>query len=185
MTAATAAAAAMSQGMAKANRATRRAAQRSKQSPLRKVQAAMQAQASTLAQRLTVRANIFAKPKPLGRSQVVALCSLNWQAFDATTKGHGNNTHANTLLNASNICNLLVGQGLGAEFEHTAEQGAKAIGAMCQRGLDSGRYLFKGPELQAARALMEFLDLQLQSDDCTDELMVVVLDLAKRVARNT
>lgn len=184
MTAATAAAAAITQGMAGANRATRRAAKRSSKNPLRRMQAEAQAQASTLALRLSVRARIFANPKPLDRAQVVDLGSLNWQAFDATAKGHGGKAHANTLLNAANICNLLVGQGLGAEFERTAEEGAKAIGAMCQRGLDTGRYLFTGPELQAARALVEFLDLQLESDDCTDELMVRVLDLANEAVRN-
>lgn len=184
MTAATAAAAATTLGLAGANRATRRAARRSSKNPLRRMQAEAQAQASTLALRLSVRANIFASPKPLHRTQVVDISALNWQAFDATTKGHGSSKHANTLLNAANICNLLVGQGLGAEFERTAEEGAKAIGAMCQRGLDTGRYLFKGPELQAARALLEFLDLQLESDDCTDELMVVVLDEANGAVRN-
>ena len=97
--------------------------------------------------------------------EAVTLRLRNHAAMDELVKGRGTRAHCDAVIAALNMTEALAMLRIGDEYREEIHAGQAAMLAMCRRGLERGRFLFTGPELQAINSAMEVHDAQL--DACT------------------
>jgi hypothetical protein len=116
---------------------------------------------------------IIAGFKPVGSVPKAGteLKLANLAALDALILGHGKQEHAHTLMEAFDMALWLakLHARLGADWVPELTQARQAAYAMHGRGEASGRFLFTGPEMQAAKVGAEVHTQQLE--ECTVQEM--------------
>lgn len=99
--------------------------------------------------------------------EAVGLKIKNHQALMDITKGDGDRNSVDVLIAAMNMSEALyiINPNLGAEYADEIKAAQDAIYNMAKRGVEKGRFLFTGLEMQDVNTGMEVHDAQL--DACT------------------
>ena len=99
--------------------------------------------------------------------EAVGLKIKNHQALLEITKGEGTRQSVDALIAAMNMAEALhiINPDLGKEYAPDIKAAQDAIFSMARRGVDKGRFLFTGLEMQAINTGMDVHDAQL--DTCT------------------
>lgn len=106
--------------------------------------------------------------KPMSQSgEAVSLKIKNHSALSDITQGQGDRNNVDVLIAAMNMAEALhiVNHQLGKEYAPEVKAAQDAIYNMAKRGVEKGRFVFTGPEMQAMNTGMEVHDAQL--DACT------------------
>lgn len=100
-------------------------------------------------------------------SEAVGLKIKNHQALLEITQGNGNRDSVDILIAAMNMAEALyvVNANLGKDYATEIKAAQDAIFHMARRGVEKGKFLFTGLEMQAMNTGMEVHDAQL--DTCT------------------
>jgi hypothetical protein len=100
-------------------------------------------------------------------SEAVGLKIKNHQALLEITQGNGNRDSVDILIAAMNMAEALyvVNPDLGKQYATEIKAAQDAIFHMARRGVEKGKFLFTGLEMQAMNTGMEVHDAQL--DTCT------------------
>lgn len=114
--------------------------------------------------------------------EAVTLRLRNHAAMDELVKGRGTHAHCDAVIAALNMTEALAMLRIGDEYREEIHAGQAAMLAMCRRGLERGRFLFTGPELQAINNAMEVHDAQL--DACTLAELEKATDLVVQTVRS-
>lgn len=122
--------------------------------------------------------------EPLSADQRRDLALAHHGALRAIQMGRATEQEVADLVNAANIAQALAARGLGQDWVDTITAGQQALAAIGQRQeRHPGRWVATGPELQALAAMVELHDAQLESDDCTEGLVMAAIDdTHKRIA---
>lgn len=110
----------------------------------------------------------------------------NHAAMTSVVKGTGTRHDVDVLIGAFNMAEALTRIGHGKEYSSEIRAGQDALYQMSRRGVEKGRFLFTGPELQAANVCMEVHDAQLEVVTVADiekGLDIVAKEIASRRAR--
>ncbi len=99
--------------------------------------------------------------------EAIALKIKNHSALSDVTKGQGSRDKVDVLIAAMNMAEALytVNPDLGKQYAQEIKAAQDAIFHMARRGVEKGRFLFTGLEMQAMNTGMEVHDAQL--DACT------------------
>jgi hypothetical protein len=99
--------------------------------------------------------------------EAVNLKIKNHQALHEVTKGNGDRSSVDILIAAMNMAEALyiVNPDLGKQYAAEIKAAQDAIYSMAKRGVEKGRFLFTGLEMQDINMGMEVHDAQL--DACT------------------
>lgn len=119
---------------------------------------------------------IFADPvawvingfKPISESgEAISLKIKNHSALTDITHGLGNRNNVDVLIAAMNMAEALytINPDLGKQYASEIKAAQDAIFNMAKRGIQKGRFLFTGLEMQDINTGMEIHDVQL--DTCT------------------
>lgn len=94
----------------------------------------------------------------------VQLLTKNHAALDELMMGRGNSEHVDILIGAFNMaeCFAMMDESLGADWLEEIHQGQDALYEMGTRGVSGKRFIFRGPELEAVKKVLEIHDLQLE-----------------------
>ncbi len=106
--------------------------------------------------------------KPVSATgEAVNLKIKNHQALYDVTKGEGDRQSVDILIAAMNMAEALhiINPQLGKEYAPEIKAAQDAIYSMAKRGVEKGKFLFTGPEMQAMNTGMEVHDAQL--DTCS------------------
>ena len=100
-------------------------------------------------------------------SEAVGLKIKNHQALLEITQGNGNRDSVDILIAAMNMAEALyvINANLGKDYATEIKAAQDAIFHMARRGVEKGKFLFTGLEMQAMNTGMEVHDAQL--DTCT------------------
>ena len=100
-------------------------------------------------------------------SEAVGLKIKNHQALLEITQGNGNRDSVDILIAAMNMAEALyvINANLGKDYATEIKAAQDAIYHMARRGVEKGKFLFTGLEMQAMNTGMEVHDAQL--DTCT------------------
>ena len=100
-------------------------------------------------------------------SEAVGLKIKNHQALLEITQGNGNRDSVDVLIAAMNMAEALyiINADLGKQYATEIKAAQDAIFHMARRGVEKGKFLFTGLEMQAMNTGMEVHDAQL--DTCT------------------
>ena len=100
-------------------------------------------------------------------SEAVGLKIKNHQALLEITQGNGNRDSVDVLIAAMNMAEALyiINANLGKDYATEIKAAQDAIFHMARRGVEKGKFLFTGLEMQAMNTGMEVHDAQL--DTCT------------------
>lgn len=106
------------------------------------------------------------KPLSTVGDEAVKLKLKNHDALNNLRSGKGTVADVDIVLVAMNMAEAIAKQTkLGIDWLPEIEAAQDAVGNMGDRGLATGRFVFRGPELTAVNLVMEVHDLQL--DGCT------------------
>ncbi len=106
--------------------------------------------------------------KPMSESgEAVSLKIKNHSALTDITQGQGDRSKVDILIAAMNMAEALyiINPDLGKQYASEIKAAQDAIFNMAKRGVQKGRFLFTGPEMQDINTGMEVHDAQL--DACT------------------
>ena len=115
--------------------------------------------------------------EPLAKQpDAVELDTKNHSALAELAQGRGTKHHVDVVVAALNMTEALymVRAELGADWSAEIRAGQDALCDMARRGKETGRFIFKGPELTAVNLAMSIHDEQLKA--CT------VAELEKAIA---
>lgn len=114
----------------------------------------------------------------------VALKLKNHEALDSMMKGEATKDHVDVLIAAFNMAEALyrINPDLGLDYAPAIKDAQDAIHSMGRRGIEKGKFLFTGPELQVIRYGMDIHDTQL--DECLVREMEEALALVSTVILN-
>jgi len=104
--------------------------------------------------------------KPISSTgEAVNLKIKNHQALFDVTKGDGERQSVDILIAAMNMAEALhiINPELGKEYAPEIKAAQDAIFNMAKRGIEKGKFLFTGLEMQAINAGMEIHDAQLDA----------------------
>ena len=131
-------------------------------------------------QQRTARAT--ASTERLARDQVRDLAIGYHGALEAVRTGRGTQADTSTLAIASNVALMLCEQGLGEDWIDKVREAQDACVTLEHRRQRIGRVVASGTELQRLTALLDLHDAQLESDDCTEGLVMRALREIERRA---
>lgn len=114
--------------------------------------------------------------------EAITLKIKNHSAMDELVRGRGNHQHCDTVIAALNMTEALAMLRIGNEYRQEISAGQAAMLTMCRRGVERGRFLFTGPELQAVNTAMEIHDAQLEA--CTLAELEKATDIVVQTVRN-
>jgi len=121
---------------------------------------------------------------PLDRSQLMQLALGYHGALAQIVAGKGTFDDANTLAATANLTILLCEAGLGHDEIATALAGRDAAVSCQARHKRTGVWGLAGLELGALNAMLMLHDAQLESEDCTEGLMMAALtECADRIRK--
>jgi hypothetical protein len=114
---------------------------------------------------------------------ITSLQIKNHAALLDMAQGRGNRDSIDVLIACMNVAEALyrINPELGLQYCVEIRAAQDAIVAMSRRGIEKGKFLFTGPELQAMNTGMEVHDAQL--DACVIAELEKALDLVAREIR--
>lgn len=86
----------------------------------------------------------------------------NHDALRSLTQGLATRADVETLIATVNITEALYRLGFGREYGDVVRDGLDALRAVGKRGVESGRFILKAPEMSALNLAMELHDAQLE-----------------------
>ena len=114
--------------------------------------------------------------------EAVKLKLRNHDALNKLRLGEGTHNDADIVLTAMNVAEALARDvKLGVDWLAEIDAAQEAVASLCERGLSTGRYVFRGPELVAINLAMDVHDAQL--DACTVHDMERAINYTKAVIR--
>lgn len=122
--------------------------------------------------------------KPLNQvdDEAVKLKIKNHDALLSLSSGNGSIEVLDVLIAAMNMAEAMIRTSkLGVEWATEIRQASESLHAVCVRGLNTGRFVCKGPELTALNIGMDVHDAQL--DACTVAELDASLKLVKQEIR--
>jgi hypothetical protein len=122
------------------------------------------------------------KPLTSIGDEAVKLQVKNHDALNNIRMGTGTRADVDTVLTAMNIAEAMAKEAkLGIDWLDELEQAQDAVASMGERGLATGRFVFRGPELTKINLAMEVHDLQLAN--CTVAELERSINYTKAVIR--
>jgi hypothetical protein len=102
--------------------------------------------------------------KPVSKvgDALVILKAKNHSALTEVVQGRGNRDQIDVLIAALNMCESYAIHGKGKDWLPEIKEAQDALYEMAKRGLESDKFLFRGPEMQAVNLAMEIHDAQLE-----------------------
>ena len=107
---------------------------------------------------------VLAGLKPISQvgDAIVVLKTKNHSALTEIVHGRGNRTQIDVLIHALNTCEAYARHGKGKDWLPEITEAQNALYEMAKRGVDSDKFIFRGPEMQAVNLAMEIHDVQLE-----------------------
>ena len=93
---------------------------------------------------------------------LLTLRAKNHSALTEIVQGRGNHEQLDVLIAAMNMTEAYAVHGKGADWKAEIREAQDAVFEMALRGVDTGRFLFRGPEMQAVNLAMDIHDAQLE-----------------------
>jgi hypothetical protein len=103
------------------------------------------------------------KPVSQVGDALVILKAKNHSALTEVVQGRGNRDQIDVLIAALNMCEAYAIHGKGKDWLPEINEAQNALYEMAVRGLESEKFLFRGPEMQAVNLAMDVHDLQLET----------------------
>lgn len=95
-------------------------------------------------------------------SYLVNLKIRNHAALAALTQGKATKLDIDTLMNMVNMVDALYRLGFGKEYVEQVKAGLDALYHVGVRGVKTGRFILKAPEMKALNEIMELHDAQME-----------------------
>jgi hypothetical protein len=107
---------------------------------------------------------VLAGMKPVSSvgDAIVVLKAKNHSALTEVVQGRGNRDQIDVLIAALNMCEAYAVHGKGKDWLPEINEAQDALYHMAQRGVNTEKFLFRGPEMQAVNLAMEVHDRQLE-----------------------
>ena len=102
------------------------------------------------------------KPVSQVGDALVILKAKNHSALTEVVQGRGNRDQIDVLIAALNMCEAYAIHGKGKDWLPEINEAQNAIYEMASRGLETEKFLFRGPEMQAVNLAMDVHDVQLE-----------------------
>jgi hypothetical protein len=132
------------------------------------------------------------KPVSQVGDALVILKAKNHSALTEVVQGRGNRDQIDVLIAALNMCEAYAIHGKGKDWLPEINEAQNAIYEMAVRGLETEKFLFRGPEMQAVNLAMDVHDLQLETssvkqlEDMTDFVKKqIILKRARPIVSKT
>ena len=132
------------------------------------------------------------KPVSQVGDALVILKAKNHSALTEVVQGRGNRDQIDVLIAALNMCEAYAIHGKGKDWLPEINEAQNAIYEMALRGLETEKFLFRGPEMQAVNLAMDVHDLQLETssvkqlEDMTDFVTKqIILKRARPIVSKT
>jgi hypothetical protein len=132
------------------------------------------------------------KPVSQVGDALVTLKAKNHSALTEVVQGRGNRDQIDVLIAALNMCEAYAIHGKGKDWLPEINEAQNAIYEMASRGLETEKFLFRGPEMQAVNLAMDVHDLQLETssvkqlEDMTDFVKKqIILKRARPIVSKT
>jgi hypothetical protein len=132
------------------------------------------------------------KPVSQVGDALVTLKAKNHSALTEVVQGRGNRDQIDVLIAALNMCEAYAIHGKGKDWLPEINEAQNAIYEMAVRGLETEKFLFRGPEMQAVNLAMDVHDVQLeestvkQLEDMTDFVTKqIILKRARPIVSKT
>lgn len=93
---------------------------------------------------------------------LVVLKAKNHSALTEVVQGRGNRSQIDLLIAALNMCEAYAIHGKGSDWKDEINAAQDALYDMALRGVNTEKFLFRGPEMQAVNLAMEIHDVQLE-----------------------
>jgi hypothetical protein len=108
---------------------------------------------------------VIAGMKPISSvgDAILVLKAKNHSALTEVVQGRGNRDQIDVLIGALNICEAFAVHGKGSDWLPEIKEAQDALYDMALRGVNTEKFLFRGPEMQAVNLAMEIHDKQLES----------------------
>jgi len=113
---------------------------------------------------------VLAGLKPISEcgDALTILKAKNHSALTEVVQGRGNRDQLDILIAALNMTEAYAVHGKGADWRVEIREAQDAVFNMALRGVETGRFVFRGPEMQAVNLAMELHDLQLKSSSVNE-----------------
>ena len=106
----------------------------------------------------------------------------NHTALESVRCGEGTREDVDTLITAFNITEALAMMRIGEDWKDEIRAAQDALLAVGRRGVETGKFILRGPELTTFNLAMEIHDAQL--DACTVSELEKAMDLVESIVRN-
>jgi hypothetical protein len=93
---------------------------------------------------------------------LIVLKAKNHSALTEVCQGRANRDQIDVLIAALNMCEAYAVHGKGSDWSVEIRQAQDALYDMSLRGMNTEKFLFRGPEMQAVNLAMEIHDQQLE-----------------------
>ena len=103
----------------------------------------------------------------------------NHEALESVRKGEGTRQDIDTLISAFNITEALAMMRIGEDWKDEIRAAQDALLAVGRRGVETGKFILRGPELTTFNLAMEIHDAQL--DACTVSELEKAIDIVNSV----
>jgi hypothetical protein len=108
---------------------------------------------------------VLAGLKPISEcgDALTILKAKNHSALTEVVQGRGNHDQIDVLIAALNMTEAYAHHGKGGDWKEEIRQAQDSLLSMALRGVETGRFVFRGPEMQAVNLAMEVHDAQLEA----------------------
>jgi hypothetical protein len=110
---------------------------------------------------------------PPSKDTLLIIKIKNHDAMNSLLYGRATKVDIDTLIHMANIVEALYRLGFGKEYKDVVTVGLEALFQVSSRGIASGQFILKVPEIAAMNELMELHDAQLEA--------VTVIDMEKSI----
>ena len=110
---------------------------------------------------------VLAGLKPISEcgDALTILKAKNHSALTEVVQGRGNRDQLDILIAALNMTEAYAVHGKGDDWRVEIREAQDAVFNMALRGVETGRFLFRGPEMQAVNLAMDVHDAQLEASN--------------------
>ena len=110
---------------------------------------------------------VLAGLKPISEcgDALTVLKAKNHSALTEVVQGRGNRDQLDILIAALNMTEAYAVHGKAEDWRVEIREAQDAVFNMALRGVETGRFLFRGPEMQAVNLAMEVHDRQLEASN--------------------
>jgi len=105
----------------------------------------------------------------------------NHEALESVRKGEGTRQDIDTLISAFNITEALAMMRIGDDWKDEIRAAQDALLAVGRRGVETGKFILRGPELTTFNLAMEIHDAQL--DACTVSELEKAIDIVDSIVK--